>query len=132
MLFVGEIRKLAAKQNFNAKEYGTVKKAVLIAALSSSHSWKTSKYLNNYCDLDKKSLSEEFIAAQNENWKFINENDIEEVVNCADKNGSFNPYALSMWFYNVMDDKTRFEYSEVFNKMKKEFAYGLEPMEKRV
>jgi hypothetical protein len=54
------------------------------------------------------------------------------VINCADKNGSFNQFALSMWFYHVMDEKTRPEYSATFNKMKKEFAYGLEPMEKRV
>ncbi len=77
-------------------------------------------------------MSEEFQAAQKENWKFISENDIEEVINCADKNGSFNQFALTMWFYHVMDEKTRPEYSTIFNKMKKEFAYGLEPMEKRV
>ena len=132
VLFVGEVRKITGKRNLSEKELETMKKATLIAALSSNHSWKTSKYLNNYCELDKDALSEEFAMSAKEGWKSINENDVEEVINGADRNGPFNPFALSMYFYHAMDDHTRKEYTEIFGKMQKELAYGLEPMEKRI
>lgn len=127
VLFVGEVRKIVGKKNLTEKEIETMKKAALIAALSSNHSWKTYKYLNNYCALDKDALAEEFSYALKEGWKRITESDVEEVIN-----GEFSPYALSMWFYNAMDDENRSEYNSIFGKMKKQLAYGLEPMEKQV
>lgn len=126
-MFVGEVRKIVGKRNLTEKEIEVMKKAALIAALSSNHSWKTYKYLNNYSELDKDGLSAEFEAALRDGWKKITENDVEEVIN-----GEFNPYALSMWFYNAVEEKDRAHYAGIFNNMKKQLAYGLEPMEKQV
>jgi hypothetical protein len=126
-LFVGEVRKIVGKMNLTEKEIEVMKKAALIAALSSNHSWKTYKYLNNYSELDKDGLASEFEEAVKDGWKKITEIDVEEVIN-----GEFNPYVLSTWFYNAIDEKERIGYATTFNNMKKQLAYGLEPMEKRV
>lgn len=127
VLFVAEIRKLIGKKNLTDSELATVKKAAVIAALSSNHSWKTYKYMHNYADLDKQALSEEFQYALKEGWKRITENDVEEVIN-----GDFNPYSLNMWFYHAMGDSSRDEYGKIYGKMQKELAYGLEPIEKQI
>ena len=116
-----------SKRNLTEAEIETVKKAALIAALSSNHSWRTYKYLHNYAELDKHALVEEFNYAQKEGWKRITENDVEEVIN-----GEVNPYTLSMWFYHTIGEEYREEYSSLFGSMKKQLAYGLEPMEKKV
>ena len=126
-MFVGEVRKLVGKRDLTDKEKETVRKASLIAALSSNHSWKTYKYLNNYCEMDKDALVEEFGYAEKEGWKRITENDVEEVIN-----SERNPYALSMWFYNAIGDKERGNYNNTYSRIKKELAYGLEPMERQV
>lgn len=126
-MFVAEVRKLVGKKNLNEREIGTVKKAALVAALSSNHSWKTYKYLSNYCELDKEALANEFSYALREGWKRVTENDVEEVIN-----NNFNPYVLSMWFYYAVDQRDREEYNAIYNELKKQLAYGLEPMEKRV
>jgi hypothetical protein len=126
-MFVAEVRKIIGKRNLSEKEFETMKKAALIAALSSNHSWKTHKYLNSFCGMDKGALAEEFDYARKEGWKRITEGDVEEVIN-----GNFNQYLLSMWFYYAMGEDGREEYSPLFTRMKKELAYGLEPMEKRV
>ncbi len=130
-MFVNEVKKISNKDNMSLKDAEVAKRATLIAALSSNHSWKTCKYLNNYCELDKDALVAEFEYATSEGWKRINENDVEEVINC-DSNPSFSKHALSMWFYYAISDREREEYSNTFKLMKKELAYGLEPVEKRV
>ncbi len=127
VLFVGEVRKIAGKRVLSEKEIEVFKKAALVAALSSNHSWKTYKYLNNYSQLDKDALVEEFGYALSDGWRKITENDVEEVIN-----SEFVPYNLSMWFYNAIDDRNREQYNSIFSKMKKQLAYGLEPMEKQV
>ncbi|HUB92390.1 MAG TPA: hypothetical protein VL945_00345 [Candidatus Saccharimonadales bacterium] len=115
------------KRSLTEKEIETMQKAALIAALSSNHSWKTHKYLAELCELDKDGMSDEFNEALREGWKRINESDVEEVIN-----GDFKRYLLHMWFYNAVDDDNRDRYRGIFNNMKKQLAYGLEPMEKKV
>jgi hypothetical protein len=127
VLFVGEVRKIVGKRALNEKEIEVMKKAALIAALSSNHSWKTHKYLSGLCELDKDEVSGEFQEALQDGWKKITENDVEEVIN-----GDFKPYPLSMWFYNAIDEDNRSHYTGIFNNMRKQLAYGLEPMEKQV
>ena len=127
VFFVAGIGKLANKKVLADSEISMKKKAVMIAALSSNHSWKTHKYLCGISEgMDKGALAGEAAYAFKEGWKNINEADIEEVVN-----GSFSQHALSMWMYYVVDESFRDEYQNVYNNLKKEFAYGLEPIERR-
>lgn len=101
------------------------KKAALIAALSSNHSWKTYKYLHNYGEMDKEAMASEVDYAFREGWKSISETDVEEVVN-----SDLNPHFFSMWLFHAFCGDRREECSQIFDKLKKEFAYGLEPLER--
>ncbi|MCL5100916.1 MAG: hypothetical protein M1122_03115 [Candidatus Marsarchaeota archaeon] len=127
VFFIANVKKIVNKQHLNNDEFETRKMATIIAALSSNHSWKTYKYLNNYCELDKEAIVAEANKATKDGWQYITENDVEEVVNA-----NFNEHVFSLWLFYAVDKKEREEYLRVFGKFKKNFEYGLEPMERVV
>lgn len=127
VFFVSAVKKISNKKDLTQEEDRTRKKAALVAALSSNHSWKTYKYIYNYGELDKQAISDEAFEAFREGWKCITENDVEEVVNA-----NLNPHIFSMWLFYALGQDERNEYNDLYNKLKKEFAYSLEPMERAV
>lgn len=115
------------KRNLTEKEIEVVKKAALIAALSSNHSWKTHKYLSELSEMDKEGVSNEFQEALKDGWKKITESDVDEVIH-----NSYKQHLVDMWFYYAVEDSHRNEYTNRFNGMKKELERSLEPIEKQV
>ncbi len=124
-LLVTEIRRLAKKKELDIEEMLTKEKAMLVAALSSNHSWKTSKFLHDGGDFDKDSISNETAIAFNEGWKNVTENDIEEVVN-----SNINDHTFSMWLHYIVSKEERQKYHDMLNALKAELVDGLEPIEK--
>ncbi|MCL5427763.1 MAG: hypothetical protein M1321_01120, partial [Candidatus Marsarchaeota archaeon] len=125
--FVSEVKRISCKANLTRDEEEIKKKAAIVAALSSTHSWHTFKYLHNYGEMDFDAMIEETAFAFKEGWKNISENDVEEVVNSNQA-----PYMFSMWMFYALDEKQRSEFSQLFGKLKKEQEYGLEPIERKM
>ena len=123
--FVINIRKLSTKRSVAESETDLITRAAIIAALSSNHSWKTYKYLNNLCEIDKEGICAETEYAFREGWKSISESDVEEVIN-----SNLNSQQLSLWMYYAVSREKRQKLIEVFEKMRKEMAYNLEPLQK--
>ncbi|MEM3839263.1 MAG: hypothetical protein QXF01_01650 [Candidatus Micrarchaeaceae archaeon] len=103
------------------------KKAALIAALSSSHSWKTYEYFSDGAKFDREAIINEKRNAFEKGWMEITEDDVEEVVSLP-----ISEYALSMWFFYAFDREEKGEYAMLFQQIKKEFQYGLEPVERAI
>ncbi len=125
-MFVAEVKRISSKKTLNKEEQETMKKAAVVAALASNHSWKTYKYLHNYGSFDKDSLSNEVAYAFENGWKNINESDVEEVVN-----SEYNPHVMSMWIFSALDERKRKDFVTFFEKLKKDQEYGLEPLERQ-
>ncbi len=124
-LFVAEVRKVAKKREFSEKDMAVVKRAMLVAALSSSHSWQTHRYLRFGGQLEKEKILDEAKYAFADGWKNISETDVEEVTSIP-----VPEHAMSMWVYYALGRPDRQEYKELFGDMKEEFADGLEPIER--
>ncbi len=124
-MFIAEVKRIAAKKKLSKEEMDIMKKAAVVAAISSNHSWKTYKYLHNYCDFDKDAMTAESEVAFNKSWKEITEADVEEVVN-----GDYNKHYLSNWMFYALDEKKRKDFSTYFEKLIKDQEHGLEPIEK--
>ena len=121
------MKKISAKRDLTNDEDELRKKAGIVAALSSTHSWRTFKYLHNYATIDRDAIIGETAYAFKDGWKNISETDVEEVVN-----SSQSPYIFSMWMFYALDEKQKSEFSQLFGKLKKEQEYGLEPIERKV
>lgn len=126
-LLVTDIRKLARRKELDVREKLIREKAMLIAAISSNHSWKTYKYLQEGGILDRDSVINETVSAFSEGWKNVTENDIEEVVN-----SNINQHTFSMWLYYVVSKEERQKFKELLDVIKTEFIDGLEPIERIV
>ncbi|MDE1825631.1 MAG: hypothetical protein KGH61_00455 [Candidatus Micrarchaeota archaeon] len=124
-LFVTEVHRLAKRKQLEAKDLRIKKLAMLIASLSSNHSWRTYKYLNGGGEIERTCMLDETRQAFSEGWKNITESDIEEVVNA-----NTNEYMFSMWLYHVVDKEQRHEFKELHKELKTEYADGLEPIER--
>jgi hypothetical protein len=125
--FIAEVKRIASKSTLTKQELEIKKKAAIVAALSSNHSWRTYKYLHKYSEMDRDALVGESAYAFKEGWKYITEPDVEEVVNTDQV-----PYNLSMWMYYALDEEQRNDFNHFFVKLRKEQEYGLEPIERRV
>lgn len=104
----------------------TRRKAALIAAMSSNHSWKTFEYLSEGKNLDRNAIAEETRLALDKGWMNITERDVEEVMTL-----DINEYALSMWLFYAVNKDSRQKYKVLYSELKKEFQMGLEPIESR-
>ena len=125
--FIAEVKKISNKSLLTPQEQEIKKKASIVAALSSNHSWRTYKYLHNYCDIDRDAIVGETAIAFKDGWKNITESDVEEVVN-----SSQTPHMFAMWMFYALDEKQRSEFGQLFGKLKKEQEYGLEPIERKI
>ena len=125
-MFVAEVKRISSKKLLSKDEQEIMKKAAVVAALSSNHSWKTYKYLHNYGSFDKETLNGEATFAFDEGWKNINETDVEEVVNTE-----YNQHVMSMWIFSALDERKRKDFITFFEKLKKDQEYGLEPLERQ-
>lgn len=124
-MFVSDLRKsIKNKDSGNAAKVMRAK-ASLIASFSSSHSWKTYEYLNGGAKLDKEAMLNEKLNAFSQGWTEITEDDVEEVMSL-----NISEYAFCMWLFYTMDKEQRKEYTDLFRVLKKEFQYGLEPVER--
>lgn len=123
--FIASVRKISNKGAFSEAERQTQKAAMVIAALSSGHSWKTYRYINNLSEFDKEAICGETAYAFSEGWKSITESDVEEVMT-----SDINNHNLSMWMFHSMCKEERSDIIGVFSRMKKELSYALEPIEK--
>lgn len=119
--FIADVKRIATKTDLNQQEAEIKRKAAVIAALSSNHSWKTSKYLQGLSDVDRESFSEEANRAVKSGWRNINESDVDEVVN-----GNIKPHLFSMWMFYALDEKQRNEFGQMFNKLRQEQEYNME------
>ena len=125
VMFIADVKRVSAKKTLNKSDLEIMKKAAVVAAVSSNHSWKTYKFLHDYCDFDKESMIAESEVAFTKAWKNITEADVEEVVN-----GECNQHSLSKWMFYVLDEDKRKDFLTYFNKLKKDQEYGLEPIER--
>ncbi len=125
-LLVAEVRKIAKKHDTNEDDDRIRRKAMLIASLSSNHSWKTYKYLHDGGELDKEAIITEANSAFSEGWKNITETDVEEIVN-----SNINEYLFSTWLFYAVEKGQREYFKELLNEMKMEFIDGMEPIERR-
>lgn len=123
--FVSVVKKVAKKKNFCQEDAEFRKKAMLIAALSSNHSWKTFKYVHGEGDFDKDAMGGETAVAFNDKWKDISEGDVEEVVN-----SNINDHLFSMWLFHIIPKEERKEYKELLGKIREDFINGLEMVER--
>ncbi len=123
--FVAEVRKVAKKRDFTDRDRALVERAKLVAALSSSHSWQTYRYLRFGGDLDRQKILDEASYAFDEGWRNISETDVEEVVSTK-----VPEHAFSMWVFCALPKDQRPEYKELFSVLKEEFKDGLEPIER--
>lgn len=124
-VFVAEVHKVAKKRVLTERDSALVRRAKLIAALSSSHSWQTYRYLRYGGDLDRTKILEEASYAFNEGWRNVSETDVEEVVSTR-----VPEHALSMWVFCALPKDERPEFKELFGMIKEEFKDGLEPIER--
>ncbi len=125
-LFISDLHKAIKNKNAGQGDNILRKKAALVAALSSSHSWKTYEYFNDGAQFDKEAIINEKRCAFEKGWMEITEDDVEEVISIE-----ISEYAFSMWlFYTFAGKEDKKEYSTLFDQVKKEFAYGLEPIER--
>ncbi|MGI0141582.1 MAG: hypothetical protein ACREBF_02955 [Candidatus Micrarchaeales archaeon] len=126
-ILVTDVRRLAKKKVCESADAHIKKMAMLIASLSSNHSWKTSRYLHNNEPMDRMCMLDEAKRAFDEGWKSINESDIEEVVN-----SNISDHTFSMWLYNIVNKEQRQEFHGLYKRIKLEFIDGLEPIERQV
>ncbi len=124
-LFISDLHKAIKNKEAARQENILRKKAALIAALSSSHSWKTYEYFNDGAQFDKEAIIEEKRCAFEKGWMEITEDDVEEVISI-----NISEYAFSMWLFYAFGKEEKKEYTLLFDQVKKEFAYGLEPIER--
>jgi len=126
-LFINEVRKIAKKKDpLNEEEEKIKKVAMLIAALSSSHSWQTYQYLHGAAEYDKTAIQAEAGSAFAEGWKAINEVDAEEVVTSEIPEQNF-----SMWLFFTVPKEERQELKEMLVQIKNDLKDGLETVEKK-
>jgi hypothetical protein len=125
-LLVAEVRKVAKKHDTNEEEDKIKRKAMLIASLSSNHSWRTYTYLHDGGELDKEAIITEANSAFSEGWKNITETDVEEVVN-----SNINEYLFSTWLFYAVEKEHREYFKDLLEEMKLELIDGMEPMERR-
>ncbi len=90
--------------------------AVIIAAFSSNHSWKTYKCLQNNEQMDTAEVKDEYVQAESSRWKSISLVDVEELSNTQISDSNF----YSWLFYNVEKDKQKV-FREAWRILKKEF-----------
>jgi len=125
-LLVNYVRKVSKKREIETDGERKIRDiAALVASFSSSHSWKTYKYLHDGGELDKDAIITEANAAFSEGWKSITETDVEEVVN-----SNIGDYLISTWLFYAVEKEKRDYYKSLLEEMKKELADGIEPIEK--
>jgi hypothetical protein len=123
-LFVSQVHKVLKKKELEIGDTEVINKARLVAALSSNHAWRVSRFLHNGDAFDKAMIREEIRAAFNEGWKEINENDVKEVAN-----SDMDEHALCMVFMCLDEKDGRNEYRELLTHFREEFIDGIEPIE---
>ncbi len=124
-LFISDLHRAMKNKEALRQDSITRKKASLIASFSSSHSWKTYEYLRDGAAFDKDAVISEKVAAFEHGWMEITESDIEEVILT-----NISEYAFCMWLFYTVEKEYRKEYTDLFRQIKKEFAYGLESIER--
>ena len=122
-LFVTQVRKISRKKDIENSDIQTVNKARLVAALSSNHSWRISRYLYNSDILDPAATAAELFAAFKVSWKYIDENDIMEVVN-----SDIEEHKLCNVLMCAHDRTMMKVFRDLFPELKNEFANGMEPI----
>ncbi len=126
-LFINEVRKVAKKKEALTEEEEKIKKvAMLVAAISSGHSWQTYQYLHGAAEYDKNIMQAEAANAFGEGWKAVNENDVEEVVTSEIAEQNF-----SMWLFFTIPKEQRQDFKDVLMQIKDELKDGLEAVEKK-
>ncbi len=91
--------------------------AIIIAAFSSGHSWKTYNALTNRSvELNSDEVKSEYLEAVKEKWKSISESDIKEILNLRISDNLF----MQWLFFNV-DKGERDIYKMAWSKIKEEF-----------
>lgn len=124
-LFVSQVHKVLKKRERDREDAEVINKARLIATLSSNHCWRVYRFLHNGDSFDREMISNEIMAAFNEGWKDVSENDIKEVTT-----SSIDEHALCMVLM-CLDDDTRKDYRERLTQLREEFVDGIEPIENR-
>ncbi|HVA82570.1 MAG TPA: hypothetical protein VNF06_00195 [Candidatus Aquilonibacter sp.] len=126
-MLVTDIHRLAKKKAPELSDMQVKKMAMLIASLSSNHSWKTYRFLHEGGEMDRLCMLDEAKHAFAEGWKNITESDIEEVVN-----SNMSSHTFATWLYNIVDKEQRSEFKIIHQRLRSEFADGLEPIERLV
>ncbi len=126
-LLVNDIRRVAKKREIEPHDITLKRIAMLIAAVSSGHSWKTFKYLTGETTFDKYYVSKETEQAFEHGWKNVRESDVEEVANLL-----LDEHLFNMWLFYVVKKEDRGEYRNLFSLIKREFADGIDPIEQSI
>lgn len=101
-LFISDLHKAIKNKEAMRSDNILRKKAALIAALSSSHSWKTYEYFNDGAQFDKEAIVNERMNAFERGWMEITEDDVEEVISI-----NISEYAFCMWLFYTTDGGRR-------------------------
>lgn len=125
-LFVTQVRKVSKKKEFGDEDVQTINMARLIAALSSNHSWRISRYLYDDDPLDPLAAFAELAAAMKVNWMNVDENDIMEIVTSSPEE-----YKLFNVFVCAHDKELMKLFKSFFPRLVSEFADGMEPIMQR-
>ncbi len=123
-LFVSQVHKLTKDREMCKCDSEIRRKAALIAAMSSNHSWRTFEYLSEGRNLDRGAIAEETRLALDKGWMNVTERDVEEVMTL-----DVDEYAFSMWLFYAVSKDDRHKYKCLYDELKKEFSMGLEPIE---
>lgn len=125
-LFITEVRRVAKKRDLSREETTIKRKAMLVAALSSNHSWRTYKYFYSGEMFDPEIMLNEARNAFIEGWKNISENDVAEIVNM-----NLDHHKLALWLHFIMNNNDdRKECKMLIDGLKAELIDGLEPIER--
>ncbi|HVC58576.1 MAG TPA: hypothetical protein VND15_03825 [Candidatus Acidoferrales bacterium] len=126
-ILAGSIHKLAINGNGSAaiqqladQDSVLRAKAIIIAAFSSAHSWKTYKAVTSGTVLlNKPEIKEEYIAAKGSKWKSVRNIDIQEVASMDLRDGHF-----SSWLFSNVDKTEHPTYRTAWGGLRKDFLNG--------
>jgi len=111
---------LQKRDPFTTDEEVRRAEAIIIASLSSAHSWQTNKIItdgNVTALLTSSQVRNEHAEARNSKWKLVNNMNIQEVAR-MNINGMFH-----MWLNAInVDKQTKDIYKNAWSKLQSEFA----------
>ncbi len=114
--FSDTIYKISKKNKLENQHKKYILMATIIASFSQTHSWKTSKAIENgFIAINDKDIKDEFSAAKSNKWKNISANDVKEIAN---KNICNNVF--SRWLEAYVEPEKKKEYNEAWSILKNE------------